>query len=156
MARSFVGRAGSPPQQKQHQPLQLQPVSFGCRRHRGLLVARVILGSVVAAIYYSYDVTPRVRTYMPRSSAVLSEEATSIWCCSAHCCCCCELRAAGGALLVPPARSKSKATRTDVPLMTPPAPFLLAILAWENILQSTSNSSYLSALNSYPKTGLHR
>ena len=44
------------------------------------------------------------------------------------------LRAASGGpgLLVPPARSKRKATRTDLPLMIPPAPFLSAIQASGN------------------------
>ena len=105
----------------------------------------------VAATYYSYDMIPRVRIYMLRSSAVVVltrvyvatprhtrqlravalsiEGATSIWCCSVHVAAVTSCERWAGPTRTFPVRSKRKAARTDVLLMIPPAPFFLAILA---------------------------
>ena len=133
-----MGRAHSPPQQQQQQqqqqqPLQLQPPSFfGCRR--GLVVVCVMLALL---LLLSCRMIPPVRMYLPHSSrdrvrckpspyssAACGSFVTTRGCLHqilvllrAHVL----LRAAsGGPGLFP--RSKSKATRTDVPLMMPPAP----------------------------------
>ena len=53
-----------------------------------------------------------------------------LWCQFRRGHCCCELRAAGRVRLI------QKVTSTDVPVILPPAPFLLAIQAYEIILSS--------------------
>ena len=96
---------------------------------------------------------PRVLSYMPHSSAVVRLtgvllQALVILCQIVHGsfdyrrlppsgvapCTLLLLRATGGGPGVPvlPARSKIKAVRTNVPLMIPTAPFLLAIQASGN------------------------
>ena len=149
---------GSPPQrQQQQQPTAAASASLVLWLSSSWF-ARCwcdTCSSSVCCCYYYYDIimVPRVSIYnMPHSSPGVIVLPRVVRCKpSSHCqlravasttgaylhlallrahCCCCELRAAGRAysylLLV---RSKSKAASTDVPLMTPPAPFFLAIQA---------------------------
>ena len=140
----FVGCSPSPPRQK---PLQLQPHRvFGCGRHYGacclcdacfVVAATAVL--LVRTIKHPHatqlcggrsnsGVRCKPSSCLSAACGSAPEEATPIWCCSRTLLL---LRGASGGpgLLVSPARSKCKATRTDVHLMIHPAPFMLAIQA---------------------------
>ena len=141
---------------KQQQPLQLQPRQFfGCRRHCGLFATCVILALLLLLqqYYYSfvryYDTSRknlhatqlccrRYKSGVRCKTSPYSSATCGSFCrqkrlppCGVAPCTLLLLRGAsvGPGLLVPPARSKSKATRTDVPLNIPPTPILLALQA---------------------------